>query len=141
MSGAGVPFSLTSDGDWISGGDVMTGAVVLRDSTKEDLPVLFEFQRDPESVRMAAFTSANPDDKEAYLGKSSRIIDSDECTMKTILVDGEIAGSAGSFVMEGDQEVTYWLGREYWGRGIATQALAELLREVKVRPIFGRTAE
>jgi [ribosomal protein S5]-alanine N-acetyltransferase len=37
-----------------------------------------------------------------------------------ILVDDEIAGSIASFVVEGDAEVTYWIRRDLWGRGIAT---------------------
>ena len=36
--------------------------------------------------------------------------------------------------------VGYWLGREHWGRGIATRALAALLDEVKVRPLLARAA-
>ena len=57
-----------------------------------------------------------------------------------ILVDDEIVGSVASFVVEGDTEVTYWIRRDLWGRGIATAALAELLREVTVRPLFARAA-
>jgi [ribosomal protein S5]-alanine N-acetyltransferase len=57
-----------------------------------------------------------------------------------ILVDDEIAGSIASFVVEGDAEVTYWIRRDLWGRGIATTALGELLREVTVRPLFARAA-
>ena len=56
------------------------------------------------------------------------------------MVDEEIVGSVGGFLVEGDTEVTYWIRRDLWGRGIASAALAELLREVTVRPIFGRAA-
>ena len=37
-------------------------------------------------------------------------------------------------------EVSYWLGRDFWGRGIATQALRHFLGEVRARPLFGRAA-
>ena len=37
-------------------------------------------------------------------------------------------------------EVTYWLGRSFWGRGIASAALALFLAELPVRPLFGRAA-
>jgi RimJ/RimL family protein N-acetyltransferase len=37
-------------------------------------------------------------------------------------------------------EVTYWLGREFWGKGLATQALNKMLHLVAARPIFGRAA-
>src|SRR4029453_1988037 len=36
---------------------------------------------------------------------------------------------------------TYWIGREFWGRGIATQALAVLLSAVKTRPLYARAAK
>ncbi len=38
-------------------------------------------------------------------------------------------------------EVTYWLGREFWGRGLATQALKRLLQLVATRPILARSAQ
>ena len=38
-------------------------------------------------------------------------------------------------------EVTYWLGREFWGRGLATQALNKMLHlVVDVWPILARAA-
>ncbi|MFN8426694.1 MAG: GNAT family N-acetyltransferase [Anaerolineales bacterium] len=30
------------------------------------------------------------------------------------------AGSIGSWDMEGKREVGYWIGKEFWGKGIAT---------------------
>ena len=51
-----------------------------------------------------------------------------------------VALGIASFVLEGDTEVTYWIRRDRWGRGIATAALAELLRQVTVRPLFARIA-
>jgi RimJ/RimL family protein N-acetyltransferase len=37
-------------------------------------------------------------------------------------------------------EVTYWLGRDFWGRGLATQALNRMLHLVVDRPILARAA-
>ena len=34
----------------------------------------------------------------------------------------------------------YWLGREYWGRGVATDALRRFLAEIKARPLYARAA-
>ncbi len=42
--------------------------------------------------------------------------------------------------MENTLEVTYWLGKEFWGKGVATLALGELLKLVADRPIFARAA-
>ena len=46
-----------------------------------------------------------------------------------------------SFIMEGKREVGYWIGREFWGKGIATQALSELLRCIEMRPLYGHVAK
>ncbi|MGF7232446.1 GNAT family N-acetyltransferase [Arachidicoccus sp.] len=42
--------------------------------------------------------------------------------------------------MEGDTEITYWIDRRFWGKGITTTALKEFLAIEKTRPIFGRVA-
>ena len=47
---------------------------------------------------------------------------------RTILVDGQVAGYVGSWEGDGKRLVAYWVGREYWGRGIARSALEEFLR-------------
>ncbi len=39
-----------------------------------------------------------------------------------------------------ERDVGYWLGREFWGRGIATRALAALLVEVDERPLYAHVA-
>src|SRR5580698_1912676 len=115
--------------------------VTVRNSVIDDLPVLFEIQRDQEGQRMAAFTAPADDDREAYLAKRRRHLANDAIVSKTIVVADEIVGSVACFEVEGEKEVTYWIRRDDWGRGIASAALAELLAEVKTRPVFGRTAD
>lgn len=39
-----------------------------------------------------------------------------------------------------ETEVTYWIGRSAWGRGIASRALELLLEAVPVRPLYARAA-
>ena len=55
---------------------------------------------------------------------------------RTILADGQVAGNIGSWDQSGEREVGYWLGREFWGRGIATRALELFLTEVTIRPLY-----
>src|SRR6185436_613781 len=64
-------------------------------------------------------------------------------TKRTILFGGQVAGSVSTFVApwSGELEVTYWIGREFWGKGIATKALAVLLSAVKTRQLFARAAK
>jgi hypothetical protein len=42
--------------------------------------------------------------------------------------------------MEGDAEITYWIDKKFWGQGVATKALKDLLMIEKTRPVFGRVA-
>ena len=115
--------------------------VILREVRDDDLPVFFDNQRDPEAVHMAAFTSKDPDDRTAFDAHWARIRARDDILIRTIVVEGQVAGSVLSYVMEGEPEVSYWLGREFWGRGIATVALAEFLKLQTARPIFARAAK
>src|SRR5215218_9325330 len=40
----------------------------------------------------------------------------------------------------GEREVTYWIGRSYWGKGIATDALTAFLAVERSRPLHARVA-
>jgi RimJ/RimL family protein N-acetyltransferase len=40
----------------------------------------------------------------------------------------------------GEREVTYWIGRSYWGKGIATNALKAFLAVDRSRPLYARVA-
>jgi RimJ/RimL family protein N-acetyltransferase len=111
---------------------------VLRDVIETDLPFFFEHQRDPEATRMAVFPAR---DREAFAAHWKRILADETVTAKTIVVDGAVAGNVVSFVHEGKTEVGYWLGREFWGGGIATRALTEFLRLLDERPLYAGVAE
>ena len=56
------------------------------------------------------------------------------------MAEGQVAGHIACFPEEGNLEVTFWLGKEFWGKGLATQALDRMLRLVVDRPIFARAA-
>ena len=114
--------------------------VALRPVDDSDLDALFEQMRDPESVRMAAFTAENPDDRTAFDVHMAKVRTSPEMNIRAVTVDGRLVGSIGSFVVDGDTEVTYWIDRPFWAQGIAGRALALLLESVRVRPLFARAA-
>lgn len=118
----------------------MTPAIHLRKTILSDLEHFFTFQLDEEANYMAAFGAKDPNDKEGYIQKYAKFLDDPTIHMCTILVNDVIAGSIAQFVMHGDAEVTYWIDKAYWGQGIATAALRKLLREVSIRPVFGRAA-
>lgn len=119
----------------------MTSNVLLREVREADLPLFFEQQLDPEANIMAAFVAEDPTDREAFRGHWARILSDASITTLTIVVDGQVAGHIASFEQFGKPSVSYWLGRDYWGRGIATRALAELLRRIPTRPLYARAAK
>ena len=119
----------------------MANEITLRDVRDDDLPVFFEQQLDPEANYMAAFTSRDPTDRDAFMTHWARIRADETTVNQTVLCDGQVAGSVARFEDFGQPEVTYWLGREFWGRGIATKALAAFLASQTTRPIHARAAK
>jgi RimJ/RimL family protein N-acetyltransferase len=112
--------------------------VRLRQTTADDLPILFEHQEDPEATAMAVFPPRDWDRFEAHW---TTIIRDESLTTRTVIVDGRVAGNAVSWDGPTGREVGYWIGREFWGRGIATLALMELVREVQIRPLSAHVAK
>jgi RimJ/RimL family protein N-acetyltransferase len=120
--------------------DTVSNLVQLRDVNDADLTHFFEHQLDAEANHMAAFTVDDPTDHDAFRTHWIKIRGDETILIKTILFSGNIAGHIASFRRFGDLEVTYWIGREYWGKGIASAALAQFLAIQKERPIHARAA-
>lgn len=114
--------------------------IKLRRTAVEDLDTLFQFQLDREARYLAAFMSKDSTSLSAYLTKYTRLLNDPTVNNQTIVVDKLIVGSIAKFEMEGEAEITYWLDRNFWGRGIATKALKYFLSIETTRPIFGRVA-
>ncbi len=114
--------------------------VHLRAVDDADLPIFFEQQLDPDANFMAAFTHKDPRDRAAFDAHWAKIRADPTVTLHTIVWQSNVAGSIASYGPEGKPEVTYWIGREFWGQGLATEALRQFLRAQTIRPIFGRAA-
>jgi RimJ/RimL family protein N-acetyltransferase len=115
--------------------------VRLRAVRADDLAVFFEHQQDPEALHMAAFTTRDPADRGAFDAHWTRILADDTVITRTIVVGDEVAGHVARFERDGVPEVTYWIGRRHWGRGVATAALAAFLRRFPQRPLHARVAK
>ena len=113
---------------------------VLREVLDEDLPVLFEHWTDPVAARMAAFTAPDHMDRDAFERRWSRLRADEAVINRAVVVDGEVAGTIASWGDPGEREVTYWIGRSYWGKGIATAALKAFLTVDASRPLRARVA-
>src|SRR6266542_2662441 len=117
-----------------------SGQLVLREIEDRDLGVLFEHSSDRDAIRMAAFTSPEFDDRTSFERRWARLRSDSSTTNRVIEIDGRVVGHIASFDLEGRREVTYWIGREDWGRGIATRALQEFLQLEATRPLYAGAA-
>jgi RimJ/RimL family protein N-acetyltransferase len=112
---------------------------MLRPVEPGDLEVFYRHQADPPANAMAAFPAR---DREAHMAHWRRLLADDTLITRTVVDDdGVVVGNVGCWPDEGEWHVSYWIGREHWGRGLATRALAELLAEVDERPLHARVAE
>ncbi len=116
----------------------MPNTVILRDITQNDLPIFFEHQRDPEAAKMAAFPSRGQD---AFMAHWAKIMANENVINKTILFNGQVAGNIACFEMEGERDIGYWIGREFWGLGIASESLKQFLGQEVRRPLFAHVAK
>lgn len=115
--------------------------ITLREMTDDDLPILFAFEQEPEANWMAAFTAKDPADYAAFLAHWAKVRADPGITLRIILADGRPVGSVVCHAWFGDPEISYWLGREFWGQGVATRALELLLKIVTTRPIYARVVK
>ena len=115
----------------------LTGNVLLREVQESDLLLFFEHQREPDANRMAAFP---PRDRDAFMAHWAKILRDENVVTRTILFDGAVAGNVVSWENAGHREIGYWIGREYWGKGIASRAMELFLAEVATRPLHATVA-
>jgi RimJ/RimL family protein N-acetyltransferase len=109
----------------------------IREVRDLDLPIFFEHQRDPEGVRMAIF---EPRERPAFDAHWEKIRKDPDTVLRTIVAGDAVAGYVGSWVAGSERLVAYWIGREWWGKGAATSALAQLLPTLPAGPVFARVA-
>ncbi|MER6917254.1 GNAT family N-acetyltransferase [Streptomyces sp. NPDC000594] len=115
--------------------------VSLREVRDGDLAVFYAHGNDPQAVRMAAFTADDPSDRTRFDAHWARIRRDPAVVARTVVAaGGEAIGHVAVFGPPGEREVTYWIGREHWGRGVATAALRQLLDTVPERPLQARAA-
>ncbi len=114
--------------------------VCLREVADGDLPVFYEQFGDPEARHVAAFTGEYHYDRGSFEAHWAKVRRDPEVVVRTVLADGVVAGHAAVFGPAGEREVTYWIGRDHWGRGIGTAAVRGLVGLVGTRPLHARAA-
>ena len=111
--------------------------VTLRPVTDADTETLFAFQAEPEGSAMAVFPSR---DRAAFEAHQAKILADPTTGFRVIEADGVVVGSIFSWNDGDDRAVGYWLGRDHWGRGYATEALVAFLEVDRVRPMTAYVA-
>ncbi len=115
----------------------MNSRLELRAPFLEDLELFFEFQRDPVAIKMAGF---HPRSLEAFMEHWGKILVDPQVMKTTIMWDGQVAGNIVCFDVDEKRTVGYWLGSDYWGKGIATDALKQFVKQVPERPLYAYLA-
>jgi RimJ/RimL family protein N-acetyltransferase len=119
----------------------MGSDLTLRTLADSDLDTLFVWESDPRAVELAAFTRADPSDRSAFDAHYERVRN-DPANLLLAIDDGaEFVGTIGSFTMEGERNVTYWIAPARWGQGLASRALRAFLAIETTRPLYGRVAD
>lgn len=119
----------------------MTGDLFLRDVLESDLPIFFEHQLDPETNYRAAFAADDPTDRQAFDALWRKKLHNPDLIIRTILWNDQVAGYISTKQEFPFPEVSYWLGKAFWGQGIATRALRDYLEQVNTfRPLYARAA-
>ncbi|MCK2213182.1 GNAT family N-acetyltransferase [Actinomadura sp. ATCC 31491] len=108
--------------------------VRLRDVQESDLEVFLAQEQDPEAGRRSHFP-ARP--RERFLTHwRTRVLGDPANRVRAIEVGGQVAGNLVAWWEEERRFIGYWMGREFWGRGIGTRALGLFLDEEQVRPLY-----
>ena len=113
--------------------------VSLRPVDETDLDAIFAHQSDPIANQLAQFL---PRDREAFFKHwHGNILRQVNVLARAIDFDGKFVGNIGHWNSDGQALIGYWIDRDYWGKGIATQTLAQFLPLVSARPLFAEVAK
>jgi RimJ/RimL family protein N-acetyltransferase len=112
--------------------------VKYRTASESDIADFVRLLADEVSAHVAAFV--NPGTAASRAAHWQHVLALPDAQNYTIEAGGIVVGWVASFQRGPDREVTYWVDRSLWGRGIGSAALAHLLTLDRVRPLFARVA-
>lgn len=115
-----------------------TDSVRIRPVTPLDLDVFFHHQQDTEANDLA---KVYPREREDFDAHWVRIMNNPDVVARTIECNGVVVGNINCFRVNDETHIGYWIGREFWGKGMTTRALELFLSEVQIRPLIAHVAE
>ena len=118
--------------------DAQRTEVVLRKVVESDLPTFFAHQANPAATRMAAFTAR---DEDAFMAHWRKTLAEPTGVARTVVLDGDVAGYVVSWERQEGREIGSWIGEEFWGKGVATRAVAAFLDEDATRPLYAHVVK
>lgn len=114
--------------------------ICLREVQDDDLAAFWEQVTDPQVQQMAAVTRSYHYDRGEFDRFWATVRSDPAVIVRTVLADGVVAGHAAAFGPPSEREVTYVVGRRFWGQGVATAALAQLIELERTRPLHADAA-
>ncbi|MEV7394307.1 MULTISPECIES: GNAT family protein [unclassified Streptomyces] len=114
--------------------------ISLRELRDSDLPIFWQHLTDAKLQQMAAVTRKYHYDRGHFDQHWTKVRSDPSVILRTIVADGVVTGHAAVFGPPSEREVTYVVGRAHWGQGIATAALAELVKLEPSRPLHADAA-
>jgi RimJ/RimL family protein N-acetyltransferase len=109
----------------------------LRPMEDRDLDILFDFQADLESARMA---TVPPRDRESYESHMAKVRGDADVIIRIIEEGTIVVGYLLSWSVDETRMLGYWIGREHWGQGYASLSLQLFVTELAVRPLTAHVA-
>ncbi|MEO3753358.1 GNAT family N-acetyltransferase [Streptomyces sp. B6B3] len=114
--------------------------ITLREVLDSDVALFWAHISEPTAQRMAAVTRTYHYDRELFDAHWAKVRANSAVTVRTVLADDAVAGHAAVFGPPDEREVTYWIASAYWGRGVASAALRELIALEPARPLHAHAA-
>lgn len=113
----------------------------VRPTRPEDVSRLYELECCPDSCRMAG---VKPRSREAFFARWDDIFKDANITRHVVEMDTplgpKIVGTINIFQRDGKSFVGYLITKEHWGKGLASFALAEILKHDLRRPLFANAS-
>lgn len=106
--------------------------IKLRPRGPADDELHFAWQSDPAQVATTVPARSRPD-FDAWI---ARIAADPAVILRTITGDGAMVGTINTFVIEGERYIGYRVANEHWGKGIATEAIRQMVALDASRPLY-----